>query len=148
MAPWGDGPAEVSSDDDGGSGSGGVRVDTSDSADDSDGSLAVVDCGESGCPEGTECIAGVCVAIDTGAGSGDADDDVDEEYELIYPCDAYTDFAPYDHATLSPDSAGCAFMHPAGLSDRIQGFTYGHLEWGMGGEEAYVDGGPLLGWIS
>ena len=132
MAPWGDGPAEVEGDgtDTGSSTGGAGRIGGGASTAAGGGSGFIDVACDPECPEGFECIAGECVEIDTGAGTGDADDDVGEleEYDLTYPCDVYTNFEPNDHATLiGPDSANCAFLDPdldPSIALRIEAFTY------------------------
>ena len=109
----------------------------------------------SDCADGYVCRDGECVPealVDppSGGGGGDGGDDTpDDPIEELYPCDVFTDFAPYDHAVLSdPNSFGCGFLDPdrdPSVAERINAFTYGFLEWGMGSEEFYQDGGPFYG---
>ena len=148
MVPWPpEGPLtdadETDTGDDGGSASGDVDAGSGSPCSDS-----------SDCPDGYICVLGECVPellTDGGSGGsgGDGDDDTPEDpLEELYPCDRFTDFAPYDHAVLSPDSFGCSFKDPdraPGAATTIQAFTYGFLEWGMGEEESYQDGGPFYG---
>ena len=136
-------------------------ADETDTGDDGGSASGDVDAGSgspcsdtSDCPTGEVCLDGECVPellTDGGSGGsgGDGDDDTPEDpLEELYPCDRFTDFAPYDHAVLSPDSFGCSFKDPdraPGAATTIQAFTYGFLEWGMGEEESYQDGGPFYG---